>query len=76
MTNAETSEKVLEGYTMGIPNCNVEVQKVMAKCWEMAPEGRPSFGDILATFQVENESESVDSQEEDEFDKAAYIISV
>jgi tyrosine-protein kinase Fer len=48
MTNAEASEKVAEGYRLPQPNeCSQDIYKLMLKCWNMEPQERPNFQDIL-----------------------------
>ncbi|KAJ8339387.1 hypothetical protein SKAU_G00361730 [Synaphobranchus kaupii] len=47
MTNQQAREQVEKGYRMTCPQkCLEEVYKIMQRCWEYKPEGRPKFADI------------------------------
>jgi fyn-related kinase len=51
LSNAEVADKVLHGYRMEAPsNCPGEVYAIMARCWDVKPELRPTFGDLLTSI--------------------------
>lgn len=52
MSNQETTDKVLSGYRMSVPEgCPKEMTILMKKCWNVKPENRPSFKDIIQEFK-------------------------
>lgn len=52
MSNAETAERVKNGYRMPPPElCPKELSTVMKKCWHEKPENRPSFIQLVADLK-------------------------
>jgi len=48
MTNAEASERVLQGYRLPRPaTCPPEVYELMLKCWAQEANERPSFAELF-----------------------------
>jgi hypothetical protein len=52
MTNAEATEKVIDGYRLSQPKqCPPEIYEIMVDCWQEKPDKRPTFLDIFQRLQ-------------------------
>jgi hypothetical protein len=54
MTNPETVSQLDAGYRLPQPqSCPDDVYKIMLKCWNAEPFGRPTMKELLAFFTQE-----------------------
>jgi serine/threonine protein kinase len=53
LSNNEVVSKVLAGYRLEAPlNCPPEVYKIMTSCWQLKPESRPTFSDLMTEINA------------------------